>query len=149
MFKSNLHFQQWTWTSQTHFLRGKRRTIEAKMPLLAYTWWKKTPYYNNSEQKEQVRYSFFRLDKTETGEEMRLAGVDDAGRGPVLGPLVIAGILINSDDLPHLINLKVKDSKLLLPKRREQLYGEIIKIVDDWQVVSCCQQRLIKLSRLV
>lgn len=89
---------------------------------------------------------------------MRLAGVDDAGRGPVLGPLVIAGVLINSNDLPRLISLKVKDSKLLSPKRREQLAGEITKTVDNWHVVKLCPteidrivetgNRLHKLNRL-
>lgn len=89
---------------------------------------------------------------------MKLAGVDDAGRGPVLGPLVIAGVLINSNDLPLLISLKVKDSKLLSPKRREQLAGEITKTVDNWHVVKLCPteidrvvetgSRLHKLNRL-
>ena len=59
---------------------------------------------------------------------MLIAGVDDAGRGSILGPLVIAGILVKEEDLQKLINLGVKDSKLLTPKRRRKLAEEIKKI---------------------
>lgn len=58
---------------------------------------------------------------------MLLAGVDDAGRGAVLGPLLIAGVLLEEEDLPKLTALHVKDSKLLSPRRREQLAREIEK----------------------
>jgi ribonuclease HII len=57
--------------------------------------------------------------------EMRVAGIDDAGRGSVIGPLVIAGILIEEQDLPRLREIGVKDSKLLSPDRRAQLEQEI------------------------
>jgi len=59
---------------------------------------------------------------------MLIAGVDDAGRGSVLGPLVIAGILLKEEDLQKLIDLGVKDSKLLTPKRRRKLAEEIKKV---------------------
>lgn len=52
-----------------------------------------------------------------------LAGVDEAGRGPVLGPLVVAAVLIESDK--PLRKLKVKDSKLLTPAKREELAPQI------------------------
>ena len=52
-----------------------------------------------------------------------LAGVDEAGRGPVLGPLVVAGVLVESDK--PLRKLGVKDSKLLSPKKREELAPKI------------------------
>ena len=59
---------------------------------------------------------------------MRIAGIDDAGRGPIIGPLVIAGVLMKEEELPKLTALKVKDSKLLSPKRREKLAPEIKKV---------------------
>jgi ribonuclease HII len=52
---------------------------------------------------------------------MLIAGVDDAGRGAIIGPLIIAGVLSEEKDLPKLVALKVKDSKLLSPKRRTEL----------------------------
>ncbi|MEM2281776.1 MAG: ribonuclease HII [Candidatus Bathyarchaeia archaeon] len=66
---------------------------------------------------------------------MLVAGVDDAGRGSVIGPLVIAGILVDSEDLPKLVQLGVKDSKLLSPSRREALAAEIKRMVKKHVVV--------------
>ena len=66
---------------------------------------------------------------------MLLAGVDDAGRGAVIGPLVIAGILLDENDLHELEVLKVKDSKLLSPLRREWFAEEIEKIALKYHVV--------------
>jgi len=57
-----------------------------------------------------------------------VAGVDDAGRGPVIGPLVIAGVLLKESDIPKLQPLGVKDSKLLSPRRRESLEPEILRL---------------------
>lgn len=62
---------------------------------------------------------------------MIVAGVDEAGRGSVLGPLVVAGIKIKSSKVKHLLALGVTDSKKLMPKERERLYKEIMKIADD------------------
>lgn len=59
---------------------------------------------------------------------MRVAGVDDAGRGPIIGPLVIAGVMIDERELPKLKDLGVKDSKLLSPQRRELLAVQIKKL---------------------
>lgn len=56
-------------------------------------------------------------------------GIDDAGRGPVIGPMVLAGILVDEKQEAKLRLLKVKDSKLLSPQRREFLAREIKKIV--------------------
>jgi ribonuclease HII len=57
-----------------------------------------------------------------------VAGVDEAGRGCVIGPLVVAGVLVDSENLQLLIELGVKDSKQLTPKKRQALYPEIIKL---------------------
>lgn len=55
-----------------------------------------------------------------------ICGVDEAGRGPVLGPLVVAGVMVESD-VP-LRQLNVRDSKKLSPERRELLAPEIQKV---------------------
>jgi ribonuclease HII len=55
-----------------------------------------------------------------------ILGIDDAGRGPVIGPMVLAGCLIDKGIEPGLRKLGVRDSKQLTPKRREFL-AEIIK----------------------
>ncbi len=66
---------------------------------------------------------------------MLVAGVDDAGRGPVIGPMAIAGVLLNEEDLPQLTSLGVKDSKLLSPRKRVKLAGEIREIALKYHVV--------------
>jgi ribonuclease HII len=54
-----------------------------------------------------------------------ICGVDEAGKGSVLGPMVIAAVGIASEDA--LADLGVKDSKLLPQKERERLYSLIRK----------------------
>ena len=66
---------------------------------------------------------------------MKVCGVDDAGRGSMIGPMVIAGISIEKKKIPKLRKLGVRDSKKLSPKKRELLYKEIIKLVDDYHVI--------------
>jgi ribonuclease HII len=65
----------------------------------------------------------------------RVAGVDDAGRGPVIGPLVIAGVLVDEDRIRELVSMGVKDSKLLTPEVRsdlaERIEGIALKIAYD------------------
>ncbi|HMK33022.1 MAG TPA: ribonuclease HII [Nitrosopumilaceae archaeon] len=65
---------------------------------------------------------------------MIICGVDDAGRGSVLGPLVIAGVSVERTKIKHLSEIGVKDSKQLSPNAREMLYKKIITIVDDYYV---------------
>ncbi|MDG6222247.1 MAG: ribonuclease HII [Candidatus Bathyarchaeota archaeon] len=66
---------------------------------------------------------------------MRLAGVDEAGRGCVIGPLVVGGVSIDETDLPKLVEIGVKDSKLLAPKKREILARQIREIALNCYVV--------------
>ena len=56
---------------------------------------------------------------------MTIAGVDEAGRGCVIGPLVIAGVLFDNEIISTLPEIGVKDSKKLSPKKRESLFEEI------------------------
>jgi len=57
-----------------------------------------------------------------------VCGVDEAGRGPVIGPLVVAGVLVTEDRLPVLKSMGVRDSKLLTPRRREELSKVIRRV---------------------
>ncbi len=66
---------------------------------------------------------------------MRILGVDEAGRGCVMGPLVVAGVLIDARSQPKLLELGVKDSKILSRPRREQLAKKISQIALDTYIV--------------
>jgi len=55
------------------------------------------------------------------GNDEFLLGIDDAGRGPIIGPMVLAGIIINKKDEQKLKDLGVDDSKKLTPEKREEL----------------------------
>lgn len=54
-------------------------------------------------------------------------GIDDAGRGPVLGPMCLAGVLMKTENEKIFKEQGIKDSKLLTPQKRESLV-EFIKI---------------------
>lgn len=57
---------------------------------------------------------------------MLTLGIDDAGRGPVIGPMILAGCLVDDKVEKEFKKLGVKDSKQLTQKRREY-FSEIIK----------------------
>lgn len=56
-----------------------------------------------------------------------LIGIDDAGRGPVIGPMVLAGVLIEKDKEEELRELGAKDSKLLTPAKRKHIGRQLKK----------------------
>ena len=73
---------------------------------------------------------------------MRVCGVDDAGRGPVIGPLVVAGIAVEERKIDGLRMLGVKDSKMLLATARTRMSKEIPGLVDDCHVVEIAAAEL-------
>jgi len=58
---------------------------------------------------------------------VKVLGIDEAGRGPIIGPLIIAGVLIDEKESEKLTKGGIKDSKLILKKKREQLFKKIKK----------------------
>jgi ribonuclease HII len=60
-----------------------------------------------------------------------IGGVDEAGRGSIIGPLVIAGISIRQDRIMDLHHLGVRDSKMLTAKARASLFAIISEMVDS------------------
>ncbi|MFH1399142.1 MAG: ribonuclease HII [Candidatus Woesearchaeota archaeon] len=61
-----------------------------------------------------------------------ICGVEEAGRGPVIGPMVVCGVLIDKSKEHELAEMGVKDSKLLTPKQREELFSKIGKVAEDF-----------------
>jgi ribonuclease HII len=66
------------------------------------------------------------MKEKETKEPKFLLGIDDAGRGPVIGPMALAGVLIKKSSEEGILSDGVKDSKLLTAKQRTHL-AELIK----------------------
>ncbi len=65
---------------------------------------------------------------------MQVCGVDEAGRGSLLGPLVIAGVSLKKEKIRKLKSMGIRDSKKLTPLQREKLYKKIIKFVDNYYI---------------
>ncbi len=51
-----------------------------------------------------------------------VGGVDDAGRGCIIGPLVLAGVAVEESKIGKLTEIGVRDSKTLSPAARARLY---------------------------
>lgn len=64
---------------------------------------------------------------------VNIAGVDEAGRGPCAGPLVVAAVILKDPFSKELS--QVKDSKELTEAKREQLFEIIIENCIDYNIV--------------
>ena len=62
-----------------------------------------------------------------------IAGVDEAGRGPCAGPLVVAAVILNDPNAPEL--LEVRDSKEVSESKREILFDVIMNIAESVSVI--------------
>ena len=60
-------------------------------------------------------------------------GVDEAGRGSVMGPLVVGAVYVEDD--AFLKDIGVRDSKKLTPKSREWMYDRIVSEASDYAIV--------------
>jgi ribonuclease HII len=65
-----------------------------------------------------------------------IAGIDEAGRGAVCGPMVLAGVMCTKRQESLLRKMGVKDSKLLSPQKREKLAEAIENTVKDIVVIN-------------
>jgi len=63
-----------------------------------------------------------------------IIGIDDAGRGPVVGPMILGGVIITKAQERELKKIGVKDSKTVTPKRRDFLEEKIKEIATGYQV---------------
>ncbi|WP_347938170.1 ribonuclease HII [Mycoplasma feriruminatoris] len=73
-----------------------------------------------------------------------LSGSDEAGRGCLAGPLVVASVILK----PDYFNPLIKDSKKLNPKTRQILFDEIIKNCLDYQIIVISSEQVDKLNPL-
>ncbi|WEU39918.1 MAG: ribonuclease HII [Candidatus Odinarchaeum yellowstonii] len=64
-----------------------------------------------------------------------ILGIDEAGRGPVVGPMVICGAIIREDKLSVLAELNPVDSKKLSPRQREWFREKLEKLLDGYKIL--------------
>ena len=80
-----------------------------------------------------------------------LCGIDEAGRGPLAGPMVVAGVILEKEILG------LNDSKVLSEKKREKLFDEIkekskyhivfksAKEIDDFGISFCLKSSILEI----
>ncbi|MBW8824496.1 MAG: ribonuclease HII [Xanthomonadales bacterium] len=73
----------------------------------------------------------------------RIAGVDEAGRGPLAGPLVVAAVVFPPGRTP--VN-GLDDSKQLSARRREALYPRIIERALAWSVIEVAVEEIDRIN---
>jgi ribonuclease HII len=71
-----------------------------------------------------------------------VAGLDEAGRGPLAGPVTAAAVILDPADVPAGLN----DSKRLSPKRRARLAAEIQNRAAAWAVAHACPGQIARLN---
>jgi len=70
-----------------------------------------------------------------------IGGVDEAGRGSIIGPMIVAGVSLGRSGVRQLRELGIKDSKALRPLSREKFFGHILELAHSLCVVKidCCE----------
>ncbi|MCC4619775.1 ribonuclease HII [Xanthomonas cassavae CFBP 4642] len=84
----------------------------------------------NAEQRQSPLFSQSQIPNSQS--RLLVAGVDEAGRGPLAGPVAVAAVVFDPGK-PRINGLD--DSKQLSAQRREQLYARIIDRALAWSVV--------------
>ncbi|MCI8404012.1 MAG: ribonuclease HII [Clostridia bacterium] len=75
---------------------------------------------------------------------MSIAGVDEAGRGPLAGPVYAAAVILK----PNTIIKGINDSKKLSEKRREELFEEITEKAVAYNIFSIDEKRIDEINIL-
>ncbi|MEM4347115.1 MAG: ribonuclease HII [Candidatus Altiarchaeota archaeon] len=78
---------------------------------------------------------------------MKICGIDEAGRGPVVGPMVIAAAVFDKKGREELRKINVRDSKKLSKKKREELEKKIKEIAIEFNLVKIYPQDIDKLRK--
>lgn len=80
---------------------------------------------------------------------LHIAGLDEAGRGALAGPVTAAAVMLPLDDPSALVRLAgVRDSKLLSPEQREQALGVIQEVARCWATGSASPKEVDSLGLL-
>lgn len=83
--------------------------------------------------KKMITPDFSREERLFRKGYKNIAGIDEAGRGPLAGPVVAAAVIFSKNKLLNkLLEIGIRDSKLLSPKKREYLSELILEKCHAW-----------------
>ncbi|MHA1575945.1 MAG: ribonuclease HII [Candidatus Thorarchaeota archaeon] len=79
-----------------------------------------------------------------------IAGIDEAGRGPMIGPLVVCGVLVGKSELKKMMRIRIRDSKVLSAKQRNEFALEIKKYAEkiEYSIVSASEIDRLRANRV-
>lgn len=83
-----------------------------------------------------------------TTQDTLIAGVDEVGRGALFGSVVAAAVVLPVSAIPQLIELGVKDSKILSPLQRQKLIQPIKDLATGWYISSATVAEIDELNIL-
>ena len=98
-------------------------------------------------EKEEERLKELKQDENKLHKDKKIkyiAGIDEAGRGPLAGPVVVGVVILPEDSMIEGIN----DSKKVSEKKREKLYDEITSEAIAWGVGIIDQEEIDKINIL-
>ena len=97
-------------------------------------------------EKEEERLKLLKADEEKLHEKNieYIAGIDEAGRGPLAGPVVVGVVIMPKDSMIEGVN----DSKKVSEKKRENLYDEITNEAIAWGVGIVDQNRIDEINIL-
>lgn len=97
-------------------------------------------------EKEEIRLKLLKEDEQKLYSEniKYIAGIDEAGRGPLAGPVVVGVVILPKDSMIEGIN----DSKKVSEKKREKIYDQIIEEAIAWGVGIVDQKEIDELNIL-
>ena len=76
------------------------------------------------------------------------AGTDEAGRGPLAGPVVAAAVILTSEQRQYLLSKGLKDSKKLSPSRREDLFCRMCECDIKWRAQAASPYKIDRINIL-
>lgn len=93
--------------------------------------------------KEKVDLLKYERKYTALGYDL-IAGMDEAGRGPLAGPVTVAACVMNLGDIIDGVN----DSKQLTPKKRDVLFDKIVNSAIGYEIVDIDNLRIDEINIL-
>jgi len=77
-----------------------------------------------------------------------IAGVDEAGRGPLAGPVMAAAVVLTKEQKKSLLSMGLTDSKKLSPARREKIMAAMLDMGVIWRAKAASNRKIDRINIL-